>query len=132
MLTATDLLEPLGSLTPGMFPGDDAETTLDAYLETAYERADTLQVAATDRDEYARALVYARAWERVATRLSSTPANVSLADQGTRTYNAEQLRQAVANADRWRAVATDLEPITEAPIAPPSPGTQFLRTNFSF
>lgn len=133
MLTGTDLLEPLGILTPEMFPGDAVPSdTLDAYLETAYERADLKTVADTDRDDYARAIVYARAWERVATRLASTPASVSLTDQGSRAYNAEQLRTAAANADKWREVATDLEPLPDAGLPTSTPGTHFVPTLFSF
>lgn len=122
-LVAGDLLEPKGVLAPGMFPGvEDVVARVADYLAAAYVEADDRAVGADDRDRFARAWAYAKAFDALAVRLMSEPMSASIADKGSRAYGSEQLRAAQAAAARYQQEALDLVPIaTPGQTARPIP-----------
>lgn len=94
MLDTTDLLEPLGDLTPGMFPDDDAAALtarLDGYLTRATTIA-TPAVAAEDLDDAVRAYAYYLAFRAAANLLASKPASAALQGLGSVSYSASQFQ----------------------------------------
>jgi hypothetical protein len=127
---AENLLEPQGILTPGMFPGvADLLSHLGGYIETATAEAARYGVVAGSVDAFVRAWTYHRAYLAVATRLATTPATYSLADQGSRSYSNEQIRTARALADKYLADALDLVPVA-SPEGNRSPGSMFVESEF--
>lgn len=71
-----DFLSPVGLLTADLFPGQNIEAMVAAWLIQAEQHA---AAAPTDRQaEAAEAWVYYRAYHNVWQRLSSNPASLSL------------------------------------------------------
>lgn len=95
MLTPSQLLEDGGGeLAPQMFPGKtpaDLNTLLQAFLDDGYGRIPTT-IVGDAADRAARSWAYARANRNVASRLSRTPASVTLTNEGATTMLGEQIR----------------------------------------
>lgn len=76
-MDVTDFIAPVGLLTPTLFPGQNLETLVAAWLTEAESKA-----AAADtverQTEATRAWVYYRAYFDVWQRLSSNPSSLSL------------------------------------------------------
>lgn len=145
MLTSADLLSPGGEVAPGWFPLETVTAPggpigtlnirLDGYLDAAYaeltRKAPDFMVQSPERaDDAARQYAYGRARLAVAERLSSEPASLTLADAGSRTYAAEQIKTwkdgAAENMLAWREALLSAMPTVEdsdqstlrAPIGP--------------
>jgi hypothetical protein len=129
-IVAESLLEPQGILTPGMFPGVvDLTAHLAGYVAAAEAEAERYDVPENRTDAFVRAWAYHRALVAVATRLATTPASYSLADQGSRTYSNEQIRTARSLADKYLADALALVPVA-SPEGNRSPGSMFVESEF--
>lgn len=68
-LTSADLISPVGELAASLFPGEDLETFVTAWLTDATERTDNLSAQ--------RAWVYHRAYTHVANRMHAGLASES-------------------------------------------------------
>lgn len=133
MLSAADLLEPKGVLTPDMFVGDDPTASIDAYIDAGTARAAAKSVNAGVLEEYLRAYVYHRAFARVATALTINPSSSSISDQGSESFSSEQIRRAAALAEKYQEQFEEFEPAPSPGVARTSPtGSLFLPTSFSF
>jgi hypothetical protein len=106
MITAADLLEANGGdISPAMFPQLDTvalNTLLARYVADGYSRAPA-SLTDADRDRVAENWSYARANRNVLNRLSRTPANVTLDNEGSTTILSEQIRTFKEAAQRYEA-----------------------------
>lgn len=104
-VTAPDLLQPKGDLSPELFPGMDpgeVQTLLESYVaDGAASSPSTLSGGALDLA--LKAYAYARAYRNVALRLSRDPATNHLEGEASSTVTGEQIRTFKAEADRWAA-----------------------------
>lgn len=105
MITASDLLEPNGDVVLELFPGrtaDTVNTLLTNYIADGYARCKSTMPQA-DQDRAAFAWANARVNRNVLSRLSRTPASVSLTNEGSTTMLGEQIRTFARAADKWEA-----------------------------
>lgn len=120
-LTPTDLLEPIGDLSPELFPGKDAaaiDTQLQAYLTDGYGRVPAT-ITGTSADNAAKAWAYTRAYQNVLIRLSRTPATANLTNEGSYTILGEQIRTFAKLATKWESEYNDI--IGDAPSPDETP-----------
>lgn len=116
---AADLLQPLGMLTPGLFPQFDDADDLDTFFETlladGYERADDADVTGADqqdkRDRIAIAFAYYRAYDAIWQRMSSTPATAHIEGEASRTFLASQIATFETLKNDWFVAYEGLLPI---------------------
>lgn len=102
-VTASDLLEPAGDLSPALFPSLDSDgltTLLDGYLADAATLIPSTIVGAA-YDGAATAWAYHRAYRSVALRLSRDPATAAVEGEGSSTITGEQIRTFKEEAARW-------------------------------
>lgn len=118
-LTAAAFPKLVRALASSLTPGEDAAAVVGGYLAAAYAQLAAVPAAAMDaavRDAAAGWWAAYQVWDDIATRMTTTPASVTLVDQGSRAYTAEQVRQAVANRDGALARYNALVPaVAEAP-----------------
>lgn len=119
-------------MAPGWFPGETVTVPggptgtlnirLQGYLDAAYaeltRKAPEFALESPERaDDAARAYGYYRARLAVAERLSTEPASLTLADAGSRTYSAEQIKTfkdaAAENLTQWREILVGAVPEIE-------------------
>lgn len=127
-LSPTDLLEPIGDLSPELFPGkDDAaiDTQLQAYLTDGYSRV-PVTVLGAEVDRAAAAWAYMRAYQNVLIRLSRTPATVSIANEGSQTVLGEQIRTFAKLATKWESEFNDI--VGDAPTPDDTPTAAAINT----
>lgn len=96
-LVAAALLEPQGALTSDLFPGDDATALtarLAAYLDAGYARADAAATppSGADRDDYARAWAYGRAYGAAYQRMTTAAATLSVDGEVSRSFLITQIQ----------------------------------------
>ena len=129
MKIADDLIEPTGELSKGLFPDDasdaEFEGRLQSYLNTAYGKLDAAAVTGdVTRDNAAEAYAYFRAYDHIYRRLSATPMQVTLTDQGSRTYSRDQIaafRNLAADyLMEWQQTVPDLTPANAIPPSAPA------------
>lgn len=100
-LTANDLLSPKGRVEPSFFPNDDLPALtarLEGYLAEGVAK---VPAEVEDPDPAVEAWAYHRVFDAMASRLNSTPASVALVDQGSRTYQAHQLKNLYNQSRDW-------------------------------
>lgn len=114
-LTAADLLQPKGDVTPDWFPTLDeagVTTLLDAYLDDGYGRVPDVIVDEAAQNAAARAWAMGRASRNVFMRLVNTPATFRLDNEGSQSILAEQVKAARLQAEKYEAefeTLTDVE-----------------------
>lgn len=124
-LLATDLLPPKGELEPALFPMETVQAVadrVDAYLVEGYAAGRAAGITDTARlDRLARAYAYWKAYAAVVARMLASPATGSLNDGGSYGYSSEQLKQLVAERDRWYdEYLTELPSDDAAPVRRPN------------
>lgn len=114
-VVAATLLSPTGELDPALFPMETAQALtdrLDGYLAAGYAAGQAAGVVDDARlNRMATAYAYWKAYAAVVARILANPTTGNLNDGGSYAYSSEQLRQLVAERDRWRA-----EYETELPV----------------
>lgn len=106
-VVATDLEEPLGPITPKLFPGEQSNQLalrLTGYLTRAGNDPRILgEPNASKHDHMTRALALHYAFSDVYIRMSSEPMTLSVTEKGSHGYNVEQIRNMRALADGYLA-----------------------------
>lgn len=115
--TADDLLQPLGMLTPGLFPNFDDDDDLATFLETllgkGYEAATAKGVDdVATRDLIAEAWAYHRAYLAVWQRMTTSPSTARIDGEAERQYLVTQFNGVAKLADSWLATYNALLPAT--------------------
>lgn len=108
MITATDLLEPIGDLALAYFPGKpqaDVEALLGAYIADGVARlpAEVSALGAPTTDLAVTAWSYYRAYRNITMRLSRDPATVHIEGEVATTITGEQIRTFKDETARWLA-----------------------------
>ena len=91
-LQASDLIDPTGELTTGLFPGSDANaltSRVSAYLTAAALDSRVLAIIAGDAtkaDAAKRAYALWRAYTAVVLRMNSEPLQVNVTERGSSGY----------------------------------------------
>lgn len=128
MLTATDLLSPVGPVDASLFPGEASnvlEARLDQYLQNGYsdERVDA-QTDATRKDNLARVYALYQTFNAVYIRMNASPTTLAVTEKGSHTYSYEQIRGMKQMADKYLSDFNAL--LVVSPDTPSSqlPGTR--------
>lgn len=127
MLTATDLLSPVGPVDASLFPGEASnvlETRLAQYLTNAYndERV-AAQVDDGRKDHLARAYALYQTFNAVYLRMNASPTTLAVAEKGSHTYSYEQIRGMKQMADKYLSDFTALLVVSPESPAMSLPGT---------
>lgn len=92
---SSDLLQPGGLLTPGMFPNlssGDLDSMLMTFLNDGYERAADITTPTQPRkDQAATSWAYHMAYKVIWQRLSVNPATSDVKNQASQTYLQSQI-----------------------------------------
>lgn len=91
-LKASQFIAPLGNLRREMFPKEDLPTRLDLYLAEAYTKVGDLPDP-VDEDAMVTAFVYHKAYSALHAAMLAAPSNTTLADQGSVSWSAEQMKE---------------------------------------
>jgi hypothetical protein len=101
-----DLLSPAGKIDTAFFPGEDSATLqerLQAYITEGEVRAADLSADVAAFDSAVILWSYYRAFEAVYLRLMSTPANISIAEEGSTSYTSQQIAMFGTTANQFKA-----------------------------
>lgn len=117
MLTVEQLIAPAGEIERAMFPDDDGDqlkARVTIWLNEATSRV--AAVAAAEVDNATRAYVNFRAFRAVYLRLSALPTSVSITDEGSHGYTADQAVRFGKLADEAYAEFIALVPSAAATV----------------
>lgn len=84
-LVASDLIHPTGELQESMFPDEDLETNVIAWLTQT-------EAQLSGSNLVAKHWVYYRGYDAVANRLTNTPATINIDSTVTRTISSSQIK----------------------------------------
>lgn len=116
-LTSTDLRQPKGDISDDWFPLLDStgiDTLLDAYLADGYDRIPASITSESEQNRAARAWAMARANRNVLSRLTNTPANFKLDNEGQQSVIGEQIKTVRLAAERFEAEFAELTAVVGA------------------
>jgi hypothetical protein len=107
-LSGVDLIAPAGEIEEVLFPDEDYTELilrLEYYLTDGYARASGL----TDKiDDAARAWAYHRAYKAVYLRMSASPSETTLNDQGQAVFHKDQAERFLALSEEYLEEFEDL------------------------
>jgi len=104
MITTTSLIAPVGRIEPEMFPGDTPamlQQRVAAYLVDAQTKPEVMVLDPESVNFAIQAWVYHRAFDAASVLMDSKAATVSLADQGSKSFLHEQIKQQRDRAQYW-------------------------------
>lgn len=133
-VTAADLKQPKGPVTPAMFPGvasNVLDANLEAYIDTAASDARIASDAdQTKSDQRIRALALHFVFNDAFIEMNARPLQISQTEKGAHGYSMEQVRNMRALADKYFEEFLGL--LTPSTASARRGGTTAIPTSFTF